>query len=277
MAIHEMDLKENAFDSLNEALQKFEQAANGDFGAYKFCILHLSHFFELLLKYYVAQSHPLLIYRNPFAKKITDESHTIGIEEAIQFLLNEDKSIPAGFVDDLLWLKKLRNKIEHHKFSMKPEEVEDTIGRLMKAFKEFDQAYFGLELENHIDKDKYKIFYELATTYEERLKDALDKVEKAREEAYKGFRYKEYDLVDFRVYHCDECDNDTFIKDKESSTGYECAFCGATESDNVEVYCGVCGDEWPVWQMTYENWSDDDQKIFVCPRCNGDPEYRNDD
>lgn len=58
----ELDLLDNAIDSLNEALSKYQQGKKGDTKAYKFCIQHLSHFFELILKFYVTQSHPLLIY-----------------------------------------------------------------------------------------------------------------------------------------------------------------------------------------------------------------------
>ena len=47
---HQLDLLENAIDSLNEALAKYEQANTGDIKAYKFCVLHLSHFLELILK-----------------------------------------------------------------------------------------------------------------------------------------------------------------------------------------------------------------------------------
>lgn len=38
-------------------------------------ILHFSHFMELILKYYVTQAHPLLIYKNPFAKSLGERVH----------------------------------------------------------------------------------------------------------------------------------------------------------------------------------------------------------
>lgn len=57
MARIELDLLENAIDSLNEALAKYQDGLDGNEKAYKFCVQHLSHFLELVLKYYVTQSH----------------------------------------------------------------------------------------------------------------------------------------------------------------------------------------------------------------------------
>ena len=41
-----LDLKSNALDSFNEAIKKFQQGENGDYKAFKFAILHLSHCFD---------------------------------------------------------------------------------------------------------------------------------------------------------------------------------------------------------------------------------------
>lgn len=95
-----MDLKlnlfENAIDSLNEALQKYGEAKGGNKNAYKFCVQHLSHFLELLLKFQVSRAHELLLFRKPF-QKITKESSTINMREAIQFLENDGKKISTQF------------------------------------------------------------------------------------------------------------------------------------------------------------------------------------
>ncbi len=62
---HELGLLENVLDSLNEALRKFQPGESGEPRAYKFAVLHFAQALELLFKYYVTQSHPLLIYKNP--------------------------------------------------------------------------------------------------------------------------------------------------------------------------------------------------------------------
>ena len=126
---HELGLLENALDSLNEALRKFQAGESGSPRAYKFAVLHFAHSLELLFKYYVTQSHPLLIYKNPFSKSIAKEN-TIGLWDAVQFLKNEGKGISADLSKDLEWVKQLRNNIEHHKFEMNVHTVRRTLGWL---------------------------------------------------------------------------------------------------------------------------------------------------
>lgn len=277
MSSLELDLLENAVDSLNEALDKYQQGKAGNLKAYKFCVQHLSHFLELILKYYVTQSHPLLIYKNPFAKNIDAEAQTIGLYESINFLKNEGKQISEKFEEDLKWLKRLRNNIEHHKFSMEVAEIEETVGRLMSAVVEFDKSHDNIDLSEYIDTAKYEMFHELADTYEHKLAKAMEAVEEARRKAYEGYRYKEYDLVHFNVYHCYSCGHDAIVSEESSSTGYKCTFCGNEESDDIEVNCGVCGDLWAKEDMSYADWADDGHFIYVCPRCRHDPAYVKDD
>jgi hypothetical protein len=57
MKSHKLDIKGNALDSLNEGLRRFAEAREGDVRAYKFAVLHVSHFLELLLKHAVAEQH----------------------------------------------------------------------------------------------------------------------------------------------------------------------------------------------------------------------------
>lgn len=270
MADIELDLLDNAIDSLNEALAKYQQGVDGDEKAYKFCVQHLSHFLELILKFYVTKSHPLLIYKNPFAKVIDSGSSTIGLFEAINFLKNEGHEISDKFETDIKWLKKLRNNIEHHKFSMDVAEVEETIGRLMSAVVEFDQEHESIDLASYINSDQYDLFHELANTYEGRLK----KAEEAVEQALAGLDPKEDNVS---VYHCYECDHDTMVPSEDSESGYKCTFCGNTESDDIEVDCGICGCKWPIWQMSCLDWADSGHYDYYCPYCLHDPAYRKDD
>lgn len=260
-----LDLFENAIDSLNEALVKYQEGKDGDEKAYKFCVQHLSHFLELILKYYVTQYHPLLIYKNPFARIINEESQTIGLFEAINFLKNEGHDISDKFEKDIKWLKKLRNNIEHHKFSMDVADVEETIGRLMSAVVEFDESHENIDLSSNISAEQYDLFHELANTYEGRLKKAEEKVE----EALRGLDPKEDNMS---VYHCYECDHDTMIPDEDSATGYRCTFCGNEESDDIEMECAICGCPWSTGLMSH--WEDDE---YICPYCSHDPEYVKED
>lgn len=266
---HQLDLLENATDSLNEALSKYKQAKAGDIKAYKFCVLHLSHFLELVLKHYVTFAHPLLLYKNPFAKAFDKESQTIGLQEAINFLKNEGRDLSDKFLEDLNWLKKLRNHIEHHKFDMDIEQVEAAIGRLMVSFVEFDQAHENIGLDDCIDIKQYDLFLELADNYSLNLKRAESEVERAL--------VMNHDDPSFQVCICDQCGHETFISNADSETGYRCAFCGNEESDYMEVSCGLCDMPWPKFQMRYLDWTGNDDWIYACPRCLGDPQYVRDD
>jgi exonuclease VII small subunit len=265
----EFDLFDNAIDSLNEALEKFEEGKAGDEKAFKFCVKHLSHFLELILKYYVTQSHPLLIYKNPFAKLINEESQTIGLYEAINFLKNEGCDISAKFEKDISWLKKLRNSMEHHKFSMNVREVEETVGRLMSAVVEFDDLHKSVNLSIHISANQYELFHDLANVYENRLKRAELEVERVMSK----LDPKEDNL---KVHHCYECDHDTLVPSQESSTGYKCIFCGNEESEDILANCEICGSSWPNGDMQLIDWSDDGSYQYYCPYCLHGPEYRSD-
>lgn len=236
-----LDLLENAISSLDEALVKFTAGRAGDANAYKFCILHFSHFLELILKYYVTQAHPLLIYKNPFAKNLNDDAFTIGLPEAVQFLKNEGRDLPKNFIEDLDWLKRLRNQIEHHKFEMDVEEVEEAVGRLMNAFHEFDELNENIDLAQHVSKKNYAIFHELANTYIGRVAKAESAANEAEKKAYEGLRPKEYSEARFARYRCPECGHDTLITNSESGTGFRCTFCENEESEEIETPCGICG------------------------------------
>lgn len=266
---HKLDLLDNAIDSLNESLIKYQQAKAGEVKAYKFCVLHLSHFLELVLKHYVTLAHPLLLYKNPFAKSFDVETQTIGLQEAINFLKNEGRNLSDKFLEDLQWVKKLRNRIEHHKFDMDVAQVEATIGRLISAFVEFDQAHENLGLDGRIDLNQYNLFLDLAGNYDLNLKKAENEIEAAC--------LVNHDDPKFQVYHCDECGHDAMLPNDESDTGYRCAFCGNEESDDIEVRCGICDMPWAKGLMRWLDWTDDSDWMHVCPRCLHDPEYVKDD
>jgi len=255
----QLDLFDNALDSLNESLEKYKQGSKGDTRAYKFCIQHLSHFLELIFKYYVYQCHPLLIYKNPFAKNIKEDAFTITLTDAINFLKNEGRNLPEEFEKDLNWLKNLRNKIEHHRFSMSLDEVKETIGRLINALVKFDELYDNLGIIEYIPEKHYFLFFELAYSYEERLKKAQDI---ANTYSYHPKRNPEQFTV-----MCEECHHETMTPNEESATGYRCSFCGCEDSDNIMVQCTYCGSHSPKWQMS--GWNEDEESYYICIGCMG--------
>jgi hypothetical protein len=244
---HELDLLENAVDSLNEALRKYQEGLDGDLRAYKFTILHFAHFIELLFKYYVSESHPLLIYKNPFSKSIKRE-RTIGLWEAVQFLRNEGKEIDSSFFKDMEWLKRIRNDIEHYKFTMDVAEVRKVIGRLTQSVLDFNDTHAEIDIYDHIDADTFKVFEELADEHKAALANAQ---KEAAEESPNG-----------EVYDCYICwSKDTAVK---IDGKFICKLC---EEEDPEIECCICsemirGSEGILWNDEHPPHVD-----YICESC----------
>lgn len=246
MAKHELDLLENALDSFNEALRRFQDGEKGEPRAYKFAILHFAHFVELVFKYYVTLSHPLLIYRNPFARDV-HKQNTIGLWDAVQFLKNEGRQWEPDFEKDLEWLKKIRNSIEHYKFTMEVAEVRETLGRLTKAVLQLNDYFDELKIREHVDPENLKIFEALSDEYKA-------KIEAAQREA-------EAKSEDGEAEHCYYCGNRTAGRIEDA---YECQFCG--ERERI-LECCVCGGDEREYFMSV--WNDDHAPHidYICDVC----------
>ena len=247
MATHKLDLRENAVDSFNEALNKYREGLAGNGAAFKFAILHLAHSLELLFKYYVSKSHPLLIYKNPFSKNIAKEP-TIGLWDAVQFLANEGHSLEKSFYADLEWLKKLRNDIEHYAFDMDVPTVRKTMGRIVEAINEFHYEIGEEDIEEFVVESNLDLFNELADANERELGDARTDAAELTE--------------DGEVHECKFCGHD----DTAAKIGNSivCQYC--KESDEM-LSCCICGDstlrsESVVWNDDHEGHTD-----YACEAC----------
>ncbi|MCO7225941.1 hypothetical protein [Pleionea sp. CnH1-48] len=243
----ELNLLDNAVDSLNEALSKYQQGNDGDLKAFKFSVLHFSHFFELILKYYVSLSHELLIYKNPFSKKISKEN-TIGIWDAVQFLKNEGHEFDREFMDDLKWFKELRNNIEHHEFSLDVDLAKKVLGRLMQTFNEFDSILGEVDLKSKVTSELMEQFDILADEYKANVRRAVEQAKEAG-----GLE---------EDYYCSGCDQAGTLSLKNGM--YICHFCG---EESVEVDCCVCGVSFPKDELMV--WNDDSEQYvdYICQGC----------
>jgi hypothetical protein len=230
-----LNLLQNATDSLNEALSKYQQGENGDPKAFKFAIGHLNHFIELIFKHHIQEIHPLLIYKNPFAHRI-EKDKTIGFWEALNFINNESDCISQEFREDLKWIKGLRNSIEHHEFTMDTQKVKDTCGRVFKALKEFHESTSNLNLGDHVDLEHHETYKILSDEYEAKLAEALKRADDL--EILADIPNDEFDAI--ARCTCSECGHDTFVIVDDSDTGYRCTFCNSEESEYMPVSC-VCG------------------------------------
>lgn len=301
---YELDIKENAMDSLNEALAKYELGEQGELRQYKFAILHFSHFLELILKLYISSVDEALLFSKCFRyvekrvkqdrsnllqayEALCDEGkelsellkdvpypHTITLDQALEFAKCEKCSITGvDFVDidfckDIEWIKGLRNNIEHYQFRLSPKEARLCIGRLVRSVIEFLDVFDLFDLEDEVGKGNYKTFNILADEYTHMLKEAEMDVAERKAAVFRGVRPKHYALIEWNVYECPECSNDTLIPADDSPTGYRCTFCSNEDSDELDVYCDCCGVPAPAEDMAV--WPMDDGSLeYRCYYCSG--------
>ncbi len=273
MTTHELDLLENAIDSLVEALAKFEEGENGEAKAYKFAVLHMAHFVELIFKHHIASKHPLLIYKDPFSAKL-DKNKTITLWDAINFINNEAVEIVSSDLKrDLEWLKKLRNQIEHHQFTMEVPEVRATIGRLFRSVNEFLEKHTDIELETLIPDSTLNTFEVLSDEYKLKLQGALKEAE-AIEKA-SPFDHKDPGARPSRL-DCENCGNLTLVNLSESHSGYRCLVCDNEEGDNIPADCDICGTESTQGELALRELEEGGYE-YRCYYCSGQYQADKDD
>jgi hypothetical protein len=110
---------ENAIDSLQIGMEFFLREVS--YSSRKHAILTLFHAIELLLKERLAQTNPILIYKN-IDLKITDDAQTVGVRESLARLENLRLRIPAEEKKIIENIQKVRNRIEHHRYDHSEKE-----------------------------------------------------------------------------------------------------------------------------------------------------------
>lgn len=300
-----IDIKSNAIDSFNEALAKFNNAQQGDTRGYKFAILHLSHAIELILKMYLQTLNENLIFIKTYNAvrvkarheeidllaafhKLEGEGYdfeipikginnpfTVLVSDVLALARHEKCSktgnnfIDEDFIDDIKWMKEIRNAIEHFEFEFTPKEVRLCIGRLIQSLNEFSDIFSLFNLKEHVSKENIEIFEVLVDEYQRTLAELHTDIREAKEAVFSQTRPKYHMFIEWNEYHCDDCGNTTMIPDEQSSTGYKCKSCGNEESGQIEVDCDVCGLPLANEDMSY--WGEELEN--VCPRCQNPEAY----
>ena len=141
-------IHQNAVDSLRIGMEFFLKEES--FSSRKHAILTVFHAIELLLKERLAQTNPLLIYRNIDAK-ITDDAQTVGIREALARLENLGLGIPDDEKKTIENIQKVRNRIEHHRYDHNETENDAIIAASLKFILYFVELVLQRKLEGDID------------------------------------------------------------------------------------------------------------------------------
>jgi hypothetical protein len=113
-----MDLRENAYDFLNESLRGAMDAETRPH-AWKFSILHVVQAIELLLKARLQAEHPVLIYEN-----IDRPRNTVSLDQAVQRITSAARiRLTPREQRAIRRAQKWRDPIVHFEFEMNEYEV----------------------------------------------------------------------------------------------------------------------------------------------------------
>jgi hypothetical protein len=142
------DIYDNAVDSLRIGMEFFLKETG--YSSRKHAILTVFHAIELLLKECLAQTNPILIYKNIDAK-ITDDAQTVGVREALTRLENLGLAIPAEEKKTIENIQRVRNRIEHHRYDHNELEDDAIIAASLKFILYFVEFELERRLEGQID------------------------------------------------------------------------------------------------------------------------------
>ncbi len=266
---HKLSLFDNAIDSLNESLSLFESANSKGIRRYKFAVLNFCHFTELLFKHFASLIEPEKILYT--TKK--GETKSITFWEALQILDSNNSGIDKDLKNDLEWIKKVRNDIEHYEFAFTTSEVELFSGKILNAVMKYSDEYTNLELLWYVEDNLKEIILQLCKNYNDKLDVALAIVKEQEDIDYADCLSNGGIETYWRKYICPECDNLTLISNPKSDTGYRCVFCGNTDSDELEYMCDSCSNIWPKSELEYFDYTDEGHFRHMCPVCLHHPDY----
>jgi hypothetical protein len=142
-----MDLRENAYDFLNESLRAAQDADSRPH-AWKFAILHVVQAIELLLKARLQAEHPALIYEN-----IDRRGNTVSFQLAVERIISLARiELSPRERRALRRAQTLRDPIVHFEFEMNEYEVKSIYVQLFEFLMRFHDEHtdFGA-LHDHID------------------------------------------------------------------------------------------------------------------------------
>ncbi|MBG1266961.1 TraR/DksA C4-type zinc finger protein [Nostoc sp. WHI] len=141
-------LKENALDSLVHAVEHL--LADEKDTDLKYTVLHVFHAAELFLKARLAAINYDLIYTD--SKKTGEDDHTITINKAKERLKNNGVILSRQDLDNLEELRKVRNRIEHHRITGSRKDIEQYVGRAMDFLDIFLRKELKINLKDALDQ-----------------------------------------------------------------------------------------------------------------------------
>jgi hypothetical protein len=293
-----LGLIDNACDSLNEALRKYKQGADGNVVAHKYVVVHLAHFAELILKGFVNSINEYLVYEKCFeclmkevnSREVSIESvydalmeegvdfdelaekngrKTIRTSKAVSFVKSRngaDKDC-ADFLEKIDYIKDIRNDVLHFEVNMSVFDVRRNAGVLIKSATNFCNNENLVDIRARIDRDLLSIFDNFFNEEEFWLDENEVEANYIIRDINKGLSRKDCaeGIGVASSYECDVCSRYTMIPDGNSWTKYSCRGCGEKTSSTLEIPCAVCGCPVQMWHMTAIKTDSGDE--WVCENC----------
>lgn len=186
------DIYANAVDSLRIGIEQFLKEPS--YSSRKHAILTLFHAIELFLKEQLHRTNPILIYRNLDAK-ITDDSMTVGIKEALTRLENLGLGLPKQPQEVIERIQKRRNRIEHHRYDHKDED-ETIISESLAFILFFADGVLKANLENDVSPETLRKINSLVYDRQDRYWIAIHRFEQWMHETWPDWDNEESDTPD---------------------------------------------------------------------------------
>lgn len=225
----EFDLVENALHSLNEALLYYN---NENENKYKFCIIHINHCVELLLKEILVRQHPAFICEDidKFLHNNLDEIQTIGYALAVKRVHRICNIDFQQYEDYISELGRIRNKIQHYKCSIDGMYLKDLILKSFSAVEYIIHDILRIDLSDYsevINTFEITTLHEDAEAFNRRKQDIVTEFKNN-----KAVRYKiEYDKKKFLYPPCPVCGMRLLADD----CGIRCKMCNMEFADYEEL------------------------------------------
>jgi hypothetical protein len=195
---------ENAIDSLRIGMEFFLK--EDGYSSRKHAILTVFHAIELLLKERLAQTNPLLIYKNIDAK-ITHDAMTVGAREALTRLENLGLGIPAEEKRTIENIQRVRNRIEHHRYDHNEKEDDGVIASSLKFILYFVEFVLERKLDGKIEGKVLRDFNHRVFEYNESYSLAEHRLRQWAKKEWPDWNEEEEDSPDEfgGTMRCPEC------------------------------------------------------------------------
>lgn len=230
------DIYANAVDSLRIGIEHFLKEPG--YSSRKHAILTLFHAIELFLKEQLYRTNPILIYRN-LDTRISDDSLTVGIKEALARLENLGMGLPKQPQEVIERIQKRRNRIEHHRYDHK-EEDETIIAESLAFILFFVDGVLKAKLERDVSPETLREIQRLVYDRQDLYWIAMHRLEQWMYERWPKWDIEESDTPDefSGTVDCPVCHQSYLVMEfhdkpfcfycNTSIEAAECEHCGRT-------------------------------------------------